>query len=91
MRKYQKAAVVAAMLGSVGFLGAGVSQAHGDDDATVKLNNKQSQECSADSTEMTGSKTLSDTFAPINTGGLQLNDKSERTSVTCTQLFTIGK
>ncbi|MGW7255728.1 hypothetical protein [Streptomyces sp. NPDC054834] len=91
MRKYQKAAVVAAMLGSVGFLGAGVSQAHGDDGATVKLDNKQNQSCSADGTYLTGSKTGSENFAPVNAAGLQYNDKSEHTSVTCTQLFTIGK
>ncbi|GAA5051433.1 hypothetical protein [Streptomyces similanensis] len=29
MRKFQKAAVVVALLGSVGFLGAGAAQAHG--------------------------------------------------------------
>ena len=38
MRKYQKAAVVVAMLGSVSFLGAGVSHAGGGD-------NKQNQSC----------------------------------------------
>src|SRR3954447_25892097 len=91
MRKYQKAAVVMAMLGSVSFLGAGVSQAHGDDDATFKLENKQNQSCSADKHEMTGSKPLSDPYAATNAAGLQLNDNSEHTSVTCTQLFTIGK
>ncbi|MFQ6144302.1 hypothetical protein ACLMNJ_14650 [Streptomyces seoulensis] len=31
MRKFQKAAVVVALLGSVGFLGAGAAQAHGGD------------------------------------------------------------
>ncbi|MFK4146362.1 hypothetical protein [Streptomyces sp. NPDC004065] len=90
MRKYQKAAVVVAMLGSVGFLGAGVSQANGDDDAAFKLDNKQSQSCSADETNITGSSTASDIFTPVNTAGLQLNDRSERTSVTCTQLLTLG-
>lgn len=46
MRNIQKAAVVAAMLGSVGFLGAGVS--HAGDDPHVKLDNKQNTSCSAD-------------------------------------------
>ncbi|MFF6812285.1 hypothetical protein ACFZAG_20685 [Streptomyces sp. NPDC012403] len=46
MRKFQKAAVVAAMLGSVGFLGAGVS--HAGEDPHVKLDNKQSTSCSQD-------------------------------------------
>ncbi|MFF4014425.1 hypothetical protein [Streptomyces sp. NPDC001843] len=90
MRKFHKVAVVAAMLGSVGFLGAGVSQAHGDDDATVKLENKQNQHCSADGTEVAGTK--ADPFAPILLGtGFQYNDKSEHKSVTCTQIFTVGK
>ncbi|WP_328338875.1 hypothetical protein OG873_14415 [Streptomyces violaceus] len=88
MRKYQKAAVVVAMLGSVSFLGAGVG--HADGDPKVKLDNKQSQECSADEVNITGSETGA-LFAPVNTGGLQLIDQSERTSVSCTQLFTIGR
>ncbi|MGW2635328.1 hypothetical protein [Streptomyces sp. NPDC001348] len=89
MRKFQRVAVVAAMLGSVGFLGAGVSQA-GDDDATIKLNNKQSQECSADGTYVTGSETGSGTFLPANVDGAQKSDASKSRSVTCTQLFTVG-
>ncbi|GGZ73301.1 hypothetical protein [Streptomyces bluensis] len=88
MRKYQKAAVVVAMLGSVGFLGAGVG--HADGDAKVKLSNKQSQECSADETNITGSEVLG-AFAPINGAGLQYVDQSERKSVKCDQLFLLGK
>jgi hypothetical protein len=90
MRKFQKVAVVAAVLGSVGFLGAGVSQAYSDDDATVKLDNKQSQKCSADGTYLTGTKALSDVTTATNVGGLQYNDKSEHTSVTCNQIWTVG-
>ncbi|MGW7255727.1 hypothetical protein [Streptomyces sp. NPDC054834] len=89
MRKYQKAAVVVAMLGSVGFLGAGVSQA-GDDDAAVKLDNKQNQQCSANKSYAEGSETLSGNTAPVNALGAQKSDTSEHTSVTCTQIFTIG-
>ncbi|MEU9290851.1 hypothetical protein AB0D57_41045 [Streptomyces sp. NPDC048275] len=88
MRKYQKAAVVMAMLGSVSFLGAGVG--HADDGGKVKLDNKQSQECSADEYNFTGTSTGS-VFAPTNAAGFQLVDQSERTSVNCAQLFTIGK
>jgi hypothetical protein len=44
MRKYQKAAVVAAVLGSVSFLGAGVSQADGGDPA-LKVDSSQSNSC----------------------------------------------
>ncbi|MEU7716941.1 hypothetical protein [Streptomyces tibetensis] len=43
MRKFQKAAVVAAMLGSVSFLGAGVSQAYGGD--KVDIDSVQSNTC----------------------------------------------
>ncbi|WP_328338873.1 hypothetical protein OG873_14410 [Streptomyces violaceus] len=88
MRKYQKAAVVVAMLGSVSFLGAGVG--HADGDPKVKLDNKQSQKCSADSLDITGSETLGAT-APVNSLGLQVVDQSKRTSVECAQIFTIGR
>ncbi|MET9758088.1 hypothetical protein ABZ016_03380 [Streptomyces sp. NPDC006372] len=88
MRKYQKAAVVVAMLGSVSLLGAGVG--HADGDPKVKLDNKQSQKCSADEVNITGSETV-DGFAPTNALGLQVVDQSERTSVECAQLFTIGR
>ncbi|MGV9813480.1 hypothetical protein ACWDUG_02955 [Streptomyces cellulosae] len=47
MRKYQKAAVVMAMLGSVGFLGAGVSHAGGEPD--VKVESAQSNSCGNES------------------------------------------
>ncbi|MHA5048709.1 hypothetical protein [Streptomyces sp. SD15] len=88
MRKYQKAAVVVAMLGSVGFLGAGVG--HADADPKVKLDNKQSQQCSANGTYFKGTEAV-DAFAPINAAGFQVVDQSKRTSVDCAQLFTIGK
>ncbi|MBZ9637962.1 hypothetical protein [Streptomyces sp. PSKA30] len=89
MRKYQKAAVVVAMLGSISFLGAGAGHA-ANGDPKVKLDNKQSQECSADEYSFTGSTTGS-VFAPVNGAGFQLVDQSKRTSVECAQLFTIGR
>ncbi|MEU4011792.1 hypothetical protein [Streptomyces pseudogriseolus] len=49
MRKFQKAAVVAAMLGSVGFLGAGVSYA--GDEPNVEVTNNQANLCGNESTE----------------------------------------
>ncbi|MFF4484964.1 hypothetical protein ACFY0F_00470 [Streptomyces sp. NPDC001544] len=91
MRKFQKVAVVAAMLGSVGFLGAGVSQAHGDDDASVKLTNKQNQDCSADYTGYTGTEAASGITTATNGTGFQYNDESKHKSVKCTQIWTIGK
>ncbi|MEU7056140.1 hypothetical protein [Streptomyces sp. NPDC046197] len=90
MRKYQKAAVVVAMLGSVGFLGAGVSQAHGDDEA-FKLENKQNQACSADESRVVGTEAASDIINNIGAAGITTTDASKHTSVSCNQLFTIGK
>ncbi|MDN3267729.1 hypothetical protein [Streptomyces sp. MA15] len=46
MRKYQKAAVVVAMLSSVGFLGAGTSFA--GDEPEVEVNNSQTTNCVQD-------------------------------------------
>ncbi|MFF4014426.1 hypothetical protein [Streptomyces sp. NPDC001843] len=89
MRKYQKVAVVAAMLGSVGFLGAGVSQAHGDEDGKYKFDNKQHQDCSADYNGFTG--TSADPVAPVLAGtGAQYSDNSDHRNVTCTQIWSIG-
>ncbi|MEU6808189.1 hypothetical protein ABZ920_04090 [Streptomyces sp. NPDC046831] len=92
MRKYQKAAVVVAMLGSVGFLGAGVSQAYGGDGGpTFKLDNKQNQSCEQnDSTQ--GLINVDD--VNISAGallGLSNQDNSERESLVCTQSFKLGK
>ncbi|MET9758090.1 hypothetical protein ABZ016_03390 [Streptomyces sp. NPDC006372] len=89
MRKYQKAAVVAAMLGSVSFLGAGVSHA-GDEGHKLKLDSDQTQLCSADEVNITGSETGS-VFAPVNGAGLQFNDLSDRNTVNCAQVFGLGK
>ncbi|MGW0813935.1 hypothetical protein ACWD00_11895 [Streptomyces viridiviolaceus] len=47
MRKYQKAAVVLAMLGSAGFLGTGVSYAGGD--PSVDITNTQTNSCGNES------------------------------------------
>ncbi|MER5749859.1 hypothetical protein [Streptomyces sp. NPDC002088] len=49
MRKYQKAAVIMAMLGSVSFLGAGVSQAHGGDG--VDVDSTQTNACGNESVQ----------------------------------------
>ncbi|MGX4692150.1 hypothetical protein [Streptomyces sp. JNUCC 63] len=45
MRKFQKAAVVVAMLGSVSFLGAGAAQA--GEQPSFKLDNDQTNSCPA--------------------------------------------
>ncbi|MGW3723873.1 hypothetical protein [Streptomyces sp. NPDC000851] len=90
MRKYQKAAVVMAMLGSVSFLGAGVGNA-ANGDPKVKLDNKQVQECSADETNITGSNAGEVENVVTNAAGLQFIDQSKRTSVNCAQVFAIGR
>ncbi|AWW39516.1 MULTISPECIES: hypothetical protein [Streptomyces] len=89
MRKYQKAAVVVAMLGSVGFLGAGVSHAGGDD--KFKLSNDQNQSCSANDTTQ-GLVNVDDVNVSVGALlGLSNQDNSEREAVTCAQSFTLGK
>ncbi|MEW2398475.1 hypothetical protein [Streptomyces sp. NPDC046862] len=90
MRKYQKAAVVVAMLGSVSFLGAGVGHA-GDDHGKVKINNKQNQSCEQNDS-VQGLINIDD--VNINAGallGLATQDNSEREALTCTQNFSLGK
>ncbi|MEU2536595.1 hypothetical protein [Streptomyces iakyrus] len=88
MRKYQKAALVAAMLGSVSFLGAGVGHAAGGDEK-FKLENEQTQACSQnDSTQ--GLVNVDD--VNVNVGallGLANQDNSERESLTCSQAFSL--
>ncbi|MFJ4537645.1 hypothetical protein ACIP39_16990 [Streptomyces tibetensis] len=89
MRKYQRTAVVVAMLGSVSFLGAGVGQA-ADEDAQFKVDNKQNQSCEANDSKTAGLISIDDLNLAINILGLQTNDQSERKSVTCTQNFALG-
>ncbi|MEV6593796.1 hypothetical protein [Streptomyces acidicola] len=84
MRKYQKAAVVVAMLGSVSFLGAGVATAH--DGGKFKIDNKQNQSCEQNEFEQ-GLINVDD--VNVNVGaliGLANQDNSERESLHCTQI-----
>ncbi|MCT7356215.1 hypothetical protein N4P33_29310 [Streptomyces sp. 15-116A] len=87
MRKYQKAAVVMAMLGSVGFIGAGVS--HAGDDPQVELNNKQSQSCEQNDSA-TGLINIDDINVSLGILGLSQQDNSEKSSVACATSFTVG-
>jgi hypothetical protein len=90
MRKYQKAAVVVAMLGSsVSFLGAGVGHA-ADGGEKVKLDNKQNQTCEQNDTA-TGLVNLDDINVNLALLGLAQQDNSERESLTCSQVFSLGK
>ncbi|MFG2132341.1 hypothetical protein ACGFNV_31635 [Streptomyces sp. NPDC048751] len=89
MRKYQKAAVVVTMLGSVSFLGAGLGHAS-DGGEKVKLDNKQHQTCEQnDST--TGLINIDDINVNLAILGLAQQDNSERESLTCAQNFSLGK
>ncbi|MER5210542.1 hypothetical protein ABT063_08175 [Streptomyces sp. NPDC002838] len=90
MRKFQKAAVVVAALGSVSFLGAGVGHA-ADGDAKFKLDNKQNQSCESHELQK-GLVNLDD----VNVGvgallGYSEQDNSERKSVTCSQNLSLGR
>ncbi|MFF9215474.1 hypothetical protein [Streptomyces viridosporus] len=87
MRKYQKAAVVMAMLGSVGFLGAGVS--HAGDEPEFELNNKQATTCVQDnSTE--GLINIEDVNIGIAILGLNKQEANDANTVACGTSFTIG-
>jgi hypothetical protein len=90
MRKYQKAAVAVAMLGSVSFLGAGVGHA-ADGDSKAKADSpQQNQKCSADEANW-GLVNVGDVNVVINLLGVQFVDQSERKSVKCTQVVPAGK
>ncbi|WP_409472038.1 hypothetical protein [Streptomyces sp. HC307] len=89
MRKYQKAAVVVAMLGSVSFLGAGVGHANGGDDK-FKLTNDQKQSCEANESAY-GLINIDD----VNVGvgallGFSQQDNSEKKSQECSQALVLG-
>ena len=78
MRKYQKAAVVVAMLGSVSFLGAGVGYAGGD--------TKQNQSC--DQNDFTqGLVNVDDVNVNVAAIiGLANQDNSEKEFQNCNQI-----
>ncbi|NGO11681.1 hypothetical protein G5C60_29820 [Streptomyces sp. HC44] len=89
MRNMQKAAVVVAMLGSVGFLGAGVGHADGGADK-VKLDNQQSQSCQQNDWQK-GLVQLDDVNVGVALLGLGNQDNSEHESLACSQAFSLGK
>lgn len=89
MRKYQKAAVAVAMLGSVSFLGAGVGHAV-DGDQQTKVDPQQHQTCSANDAAWSGGLVnIHDVNVVVNLLGLQMNDLSKHKSVQCNQ--NLGK
>ncbi|MEU9591186.1 hypothetical protein ACGF7W_01555 [Streptomyces sp. NPDC048219] len=82
MRKYQKAAVVLAMLGSAGFLGAGVSHAG----EGPSLESKQTQNCTGEVNNQQALIGLQDTNVALNLLGVG-NPSAGNTAVTCSQDF----
>ncbi|MER7487751.1 hypothetical protein ABTY20_17955 [Streptomyces sp. NPDC126497] len=84
MRKFQKAAVVVAMLGSVGFLGAGVS--HAGENPGLKIDSEQAQECVGEVNNQQALIGLQDTNVALNLIGVG-NPAAGNTVVACTQSF----
>ncbi|MGW4275178.1 hypothetical protein ACWEGQ_23085 [Streptomyces seoulensis] len=81
MRTFHKAAVVVAMLGSVGFTGAGVAQAHGGDGHAV-FDFKQSQTCTGQVDTQQGLVNVQDLGVAANVLGVG-NPVGKATSVVC--------
>ncbi|MFE9971908.1 hypothetical protein ACFYRD_14480 [Streptomyces hirsutus] len=87
MRKYQKAAVVMAMLGSVGFLGAGVS--HAGNGPEVELDNKQTTTCVQDNSKQ-GLINIDDINLAVGILGLGNAENEETNAVSCASNFVLG-
>ncbi|WP_406729821.1 hypothetical protein WJ438_26795 [Streptomyces sp. GD-15H] len=87
MRKYQKAAVVMAMLGSVGFLGAGVS--HADDGHEFKLGNEQATTCAQDNSTK-GLINIGDINVAVGILGIASAESHDTNSQACGTSFAIG-
>ncbi|CAM5340205.1 hypothetical protein [Streptomyces hirsutus] len=87
MRKYQKAAVVMAMLGSVGFLGAGVS--HAGDGPEAELNNSQTTTCAQDNSKQ-GLVNIDDINLAVGILGLGNAENEETNAISCASSFAIG-
>ncbi|MFQ6146724.1 hypothetical protein ACLMNJ_27225 [Streptomyces seoulensis] len=81
MRKFQKAAVVVAMLGGVGFVGAGAAQAHGGDGG-ASFDFKQSQTCTGQVDTQQGLVNVQDLGVAANVLGVG-NPVGKATSVVC--------
>ncbi|MET8897173.1 hypothetical protein [Streptomyces albogriseolus] len=91
MRKFQKAAVVVAMLGSVGFLGAGVG--HAGDQPGVKIDSEQNTSCEANEshTGIGGLVNVSDVLNEnnINVLGVASQNQGDHTAE-CNAAFGLG-
>ncbi|MFI2641796.1 hypothetical protein [Streptomyces sp. NPDC018610] len=90
MRKFQKAAVVVAMLGSVGFIGAGAAQAHGGDGGGLKVDSKQTQTCTGQVDSQQGLVNIQDLGVAANAILGVGNPVGKATSVSCPSAVTFG-
>ncbi|GAA5059883.1 hypothetical protein [Streptomyces sp. SID10815] len=89
MRKFQKAAVVVAMLGSVGFIGAGAAQAHGGDGG-LKVDSKQNQTCTGQVDSQQGLVNVQDLGVGLNAILGVGNPVGKATSVSCASTVSFG-
>ncbi|EFF88336.1 MULTISPECIES: hypothetical protein [unclassified Streptomyces] len=89
MRKFQKAAVVVAMLGSVGFIGAGAAQAHGGDGG-LTVDSKQTQTCTGQVDSQQGLINVQDLGVAANALIGVGNPVGKATSVACGSTVSFG-
>ncbi|MDT3724555.1 hypothetical protein ROS62_06505 [Streptomyces sp. DSM 41972] len=88
MRKFQKAAVVVAMLGTVGLAGSGVSYA--GEGPEFELNNKQATTCAQDNS-VQGLVSIDDVNAGVGALlGLGNATNSEVNSIACASSLALG-
>lgn len=87
MRKRQKAAVVLAMLGSAGFLGAGVG--HASDVPEAEIGNSQAVICTQDNSTQ-GLIVIDDINLVVAILGLATAENTETNTVSCTSALTFG-
>lgn len=87
MRKYQKAAVVMAMLGSVSFLGAGVSFA--GEEPEVEINNSQTTTCVQDQS-VQSLIAIDDINLAVGLLGLGNAENKETNAVQCASNLNLG-
>ncbi|MEV5936238.1 hypothetical protein AB0L56_26760 [Streptomyces sp. NPDC052079] len=87
MRKYQKAAVVMAMLGSVSFLGAGVG--HAGDKPEVEINNDQATTCVHDQS-VQSLVAVDDVNLAVGILGVGNAENEETNAIECSSNLALG-
>ena len=87
MRKFQKAAVVMAMLGSASFLGSGVSFA--GDEPEMEINNSQTTTCVQDNS-VQSLIAIDDINLAVGILGLGNAENEETNAVKCASTLALG-